>query len=74
MHVIIVATYCGWLPKEDVDDRNVLFISIVVRLPDKALNDLLTLSPGDRVVASHWTLYSSHIVWKAAMQKVYQIK
>ena len=74
MHVIIVATYCGWLPKEDVDDRNVLFIGIVVRLPNKAFNDLLTLSPGDREVPSHWTLYSSHIVWKAAMQKVYQIK
>ena len=52
------------------DNRIVLFINIVVRLPDKAFNDLLTLSPGHRIVAAHRTLHSSHIVWKPAILKV----
>ena len=70
MHVILVFTYCGWLSKEDVDDSNVLLIGIIVWVTNEAFNDLLAFCPLPWVVAPHWTLHSSHIIWKPALKEV----
>ena len=68
--IIVQPAYCGWFSKEDVDNSDILLIGIVVRVLNKALNDLLAFCPCDWVVAAHGTLNSSNIVWKAGTQKM----